>query len=77
MSYSQSYFGKELSDLTFADIENYFVDEKEESDKIELKSYHNHNSSEKDHKDKENGVLKTICGLLNSEGGQIVWRKVV
>ncbi len=73
MTYSKLYFGKELSDLTFADIENYFVDEKEESDKIEFKSYHNHNSSEKDHKDKENGVLKTICGLLNSEGGLIIW----
>jgi hypothetical protein len=73
MSYSQSYFGKELSDLTFADIETYFIEEREESDKIEFKSYHSHNPEEKNHAEKEKGVLRTICGLLNSEGGLIIW----
>lgn len=73
MSYSQSYFGKELAALTFEDIEKYFDVEREESDKIEFKSYHNHNPEEKSHAEKEKGVLKTICGLLNSEGGLIIW----
>ncbi len=71
MSYSKLYFGKELSDLTYADIENYFTDEKDESNKIEYKSYHN--PEEKNHTEKENGVIRAICGLLNSEGGLVIW----
>jgi hypothetical protein len=71
MSYSKLFFGKELSKLNYDDIENYFLDEKGESNKIEFKSYFN--PEEKGHKEKENGVIRTICGLLNSEGGLIIW----
>src|SRR5258708_14850149 len=71
MSYSKLYLGKEPSDLTYADIENYFTDEKDESNKIEYKSYHS--PDEKNHTEKENGVIRAICGLLNSEGGLVIW----
>lgn len=71
MSYSTLYLGKELNDLSYSDIENYFVDEKDESNKIEYKSYHN--PEEKNHTEKENGVIRAICGLLNSEGGLVIW----
>lgn len=71
MSYSKLYFGKELTELNFEDIENFFIEEKEESNKIEFKSYHN--PEEKNHTEKENGVVRTICGLLNSEGGIVIW----
>ena len=71
MTYSKLYFGKELIELTYDDIENYFVDEKDESNKIEYKSYHN--PDEKNHTENENGVVKAICGLLNSEGGIVIW----
>ena len=71
MSYSKLYFGKELGELTYADIENFFIDEKDESNKIEYKSYHN--PDEKNHTEKENGVIRAICALLNSEGGLVIW----
>ena len=71
MTYSKLYFGKELIELTYVDIEKYFVDEKDESNKIEYKSYHN--PDEKNHTEKENGVIRAICGLINSEGGLVIW----
>ncbi len=71
MNYPKQYFGKELNELAYKDIEKYFVEAKEESDKIEFKSYHN--PDEKNHTEKENGVIKAICGLLNSEGGLVIW----
>lgn len=71
MNYAKLYFGKELKELTYLDIENFFVEEKDESDKIEFKSYHN--PDEKNHTEKENGVIRAICGLLNSEGGLVIW----
>ncbi len=71
MTYSKLYFGKELGELTFEDIEKFFVNERDESDKIEFKSYHN--PDEKNHTGKENGVIRAICGLSNSEGGLVIW----
>jgi hypothetical protein len=71
MSYAKLYLGKELDELTYADIENFFVEPRDESDKIEFKSYYS--LDEKNHAEKENGIIKAICGLLNSEGGLIIW----
>lgn len=71
MTYSQLYFGKELNELTYEDIEHFFVEAKDESDKIEFKSYQN--PDEKNHTEKENGVIRAISGLLNSEGGLVIW----
>lgn len=71
MSYSKLYFGKELTELNFNDIENFFIEEKEESNKIEFKSYYD--PEEKNHTEKETGVIRAICGLLNSEGGIVIW----
>jgi hypothetical protein len=71
MTYSELYFQKPIIDLAFDDIENFFKEEREESDKIEFKSFTDDNGA--NIKDKENTILKTICGFLNSEGGIIVW----
>lgn len=71
MTYSKLYFGKEINELNYDDIENFFIEEKEESNKIEFKSYYN--PDEKNHTEKENGVVRAICGLLNSEGGIVIW----
>ena len=71
MPYSKLYFGKELNELTYENIEEFFLNEKEESDKIEFKSYHS--KEEKNHTEKENGIIRAICALLNSEGGLIIW----
>jgi hypothetical protein len=71
MTYSKLYFGKELNELTYKDIQDFFIDEKDESDKIEFKAYHS--PEDRNHTEKENGVVRTICAFLNSEGGLIVW----
>ena len=71
MAYSKLYFGKELVDLTYEDIEIFFKEEREESDKIEFKAYVD--DLDHNHKEKENKILKTICSLLNSEGGLVIW----
>lgn len=39
MNYSKAYFGKELHDLAYSDIEDYFKKQRKESDKIEFKAY--------------------------------------
>jgi hypothetical protein len=69
-NYSHQYFGKDLNDLTYKDILDFFIEEKEESDKIEFKAFHpdfgNFN------KDIE-GVIRGICAFLNSNGGILIW----
>jgi len=69
MAYSKSIFGKELFDLTYQDIKDFFVTEKEENLNLEFKSYPNQGS----HHEKEKVIKKSVCALLNSEGGIIVW----
>lgn len=69
MNYSSIIFGKELYDLTLNDLTNFFETEKEENLNLEFKSY----PPQGDHKGKESAVIKAVCGLLNSEGGIVVW----
>lgn len=71
ISYCKRFFSKELIDLNYSDIVDYFKIEREESDKIEFKSYET--EIEEKFKEKENGVIRTICALLNSEGGIVIW----
>jgi len=70
MNYSESIFGKNLTELTFSDIENYFSEEKEETNYIEFKSYSvaygNFNKNIE-------GVIRGICAFLNSDGGILIW----
>lgn len=68
--YSELYFGKEITKLAIEDIEKFFIEEKEESDKIEFKSYADEYGNLKE---KEAGILRTICSFLNSEGGLLIW----
>lgn len=70
MNYSKSFFGKEIENLTFQDIVIFFIDEKEESNTIEFKSYSNTNES---FDKKISGIIRSICALLNSEGGIVIW----
>lgn len=69
MKYSQIQFGKDLYDLVYDDILEFFDTEKEESLNLEFKSYPAQGSAQ----EKENSVMKATCGLLNSEGGIIIW----
>lgn len=70
MSYAKLYFGKEMNEVSYNDIESYFIDEKEESDKIEYKSFKSETTRDKVNYD---SLLESICGMLNSEGGLIIW----
>lgn len=69
MSYSKSILGKSIFNLLYQDIEDFFQSEKEENLNLEFKSYINQGA----HKEKENVIKKSVCALLNSEGGIIVW----
>lgn len=70
ISFSQIYFEKKLSELKFNDIEAFFKFPKEESNRIEFKSYRGEVGNVQN---KLNGVIRGICALLNSEGGILIW----
>lgn len=66
-------FNKDIHELELLDIEKYFkATPFEESDSLEYKSYAA-DKQKGNHKGKEEAILKTICGFLNSEGGVIIW----
>lgn len=65
-------FGKKIGNLQLSDITNHFLQNKEESEVIEYKSFHIHNN-QNDYKHKEKVILKTICAFLNSSGGLLIW----
>ncbi len=70
MEYIISYFGKNLEELSYQDISDFFSEEREESDKIEFKSF----SSEYGNINKNlEGVIRGICALINSNGGILIW----
>lgn len=70
MEFTKSYFGKELEDLVYQDIVDFFFEEKEESDKTEFKAF----SSKYGNLNKNfEGVIRCICGFLNSIGGILIW----
>jgi hypothetical protein len=67
---SHSTFGKNLIDLTYEDIVTYFTEEHTESNNIEFKAFSTeHGNFNRDFK----GVIRAICGLLNSDGGMVIW----
>jgi len=70
MSLLERYFGKPSDQIIYSDVEHFFEEEKEESDKIEFKAFHNPDES---FKEKQNGILRSICAFLNSSGGIIIW----
>lgn len=75
--YSELLFGKPLTLLLYEDLVEYFRPAKLESNTLEFKSYvvkgEKGKEADKDRRERENAILKTICGFLNSEGGIIIW----
>lgn len=69
MNYCETQFGKPLDDLLFQDIENYFVEERTESDQLEFKSITGTGSI----KEKISVLKRSICAFLNSSGGLLIW----
>ena len=62
-------FGKSIDDLSYKDIENYFNEEKSESDQVEYKSI----NEKADSQPSFQKLAETVCGFLNSNGGVLVW----
>jgi len=71
MSLSQEILGLELNDVTLQSLTDYFNAPRTESDVLEFKSYVTHGQD--NHNLKEKAVLKTICAMLNSDGGILIW----
>lgn len=69
MKYSNVIFNKDLFDLELSDLEFFFETSKEENLNLEFKSFVNQGEYSK----KEDAVKKAVCGLLNSEGGIVIW----
>ncbi|WKZ60517.1 MAG: ATP-binding protein [Cyclobacteriaceae bacterium] len=55
--------------MTIQDIETFFQIERTETDQIEFKSIHPSGSLD----DKFKGIHKSVCAMLNSSGGLIIW----
>jgi len=67
--FSTNIFGKQLIDLVYQDLVDYFAEEHGESNNIEFKAFSiEHGNFNRDFK----GVIRAICALLNSEGGIVV-----
>lgn len=69
--YSEIFFNKSLTAVTLSDLESYFTEPQNESNILEFKSYTSHDKTE--FRTKENEILRTICGFLNSDGGLLIW----
>ena len=67
MDYSSIHFGKKLSELSYQNIIDFFAVERGEPDQLEFKSFSGNVN------DGYDGIIKTICGFLNSNGGLIIW----
>jgi predicted HTH transcriptional regulator len=70
MSLIKTLLNKELDNLVYQDIIDFFINEQEESDIIEFKSYSvqygNFNKNLE-------GIIRAVCAFLNSAGGIIIW----
>lgn len=73
MSYLQLIFGKEIDQLVIDDIVSYFAHQREESNKLEFKSFVLNPKSRNDLEEKESKIMKTLSAFLNSDGGILIW----
>jgi len=69
MDFATSYFGKPLTQLTYADIQLYFDEERQETETVEFKSYHDRTTFDAGLQ----GVIRGIAAFLNSSGGILIW----
>jgi hypothetical protein len=70
MDYSSLYFEKVLDNLEYQDIIDFFVEEKEETTRLEFKSFA---AKHGDFNRNLEGIIRGICAFLNSEGGILIW----
>ncbi len=71
MNITETIFDKKPNEIKLEDLNLFFSNEREESEIIEFKSFYDHKQN--NYKHKENAILKTVCGFLNSNGGVVIW----
>jgi hypothetical protein len=72
MSLIKNYFNKDnIASIRYEDVAHFFSEAKQESDKIEFKSFVE--DEKQNQGSRESSIHRTICGFLNSEGGIIIW----
>lgn len=69
MKPSQILFSRDLYELDYDFLVDFFSTSKEESLTLEFKSY----DTRGNYKEKEEAIKRAVCGMLNSEGGIIIW----
>jgi len=67
-NFAQNILGKNLAELTLADLENYFAEQKLETDSLEFKSF----PATANFEDLVVKIMKTISGYLNGSGGLLI-----
>ncbi len=70
MDFVKTYFNKSLNDLLYEDIQEFFLEEKEESETIEFKSFVEGKTT---FDDGLNNVIRGLSAFLNSDGGVLIW----
>lgn len=70
-SYCERVFGKTIHLLEYDDVVQYFSSARKESEVLEFKSFGDQGT--KDPKEHERKMYETICAMLNSSGGLIIW----
>jgi hypothetical protein len=63
--------GKDIDSMTYADVEKYFAMDRSENIRLEFKAYVD--AKLKGPASHLAGVYESISGMLNSEGGLIIW----
>jgi hypothetical protein len=75
--FTEQYFGvADIASVTAEDLLNFFSTEKQESDKLEFKSYKDvEGNGTKNQRDKAklDALIQSVCGFLNSDGGLLIW----
>lgn len=69
MKPSQALFNRDLYELDFEYIQEFFATVKDESLYLEFKSF----SQQGPYGPKEDAIKKAVCAMLNSEGGVVIW----
>lgn len=71
INFSSILLGKDLNDLEYSDIENFFSEEREESNDIEFKGFTTQGGNT--FLKSIVGINRAVCALLNSDGGIVIW----
>ncbi|SDF93833.1 Putative DNA-binding domain-containing protein [Pedobacter terrae] len=68
--FSKVILGKSLQDLQYKDVADFFINEHGESNTIEFKAF---SATHGNFKENIKGVIRAVCGMLNSDGGLVIW----